>query len=249
MLSQLNAIYLRQRFFINGLSLFINPFFFIRRGLLRGIRKFAPQLSGRLLDFGCGSKPYRELFSVNEYIGVDMEQTGHAHLKEELLTIDVFYDGKTIPFPNNHFDSVFCSEVFEHIFNLDDMLVEINRVVKPGGMALFTVPFVWNEHEVPYDFGRYSSFGITHLMQKHGFELIELHKTTHFAEVLCQLWLLYLRDLLYTSNKYLNIGINLLFIAPFTIISLLLTAVLPKNHSLYHNNVVLARKMQLTINN
>ncbi len=242
MLSRFNAIYKRQRFHINVLSVFINPFFFVRRGLFRGIRQYAPQLGGRLLDFGCGSKPYRELFTVREYIGVDMEQTGHAHLKEEKGMIDVFYDGKTLPFENHHFDSVFSSEVFEHVFNLPDMLTEINRVLKPGAMALFTVPFVWNEHEVPYDFGRYSAFGITHLLQTHGFEVIELQRSTHFAEVLFQLWNLYLHDLIYTSNKYLNILINLAFIAPFTVLGLLLTTLLPKNRSLYHNNIILARR-------
>ena len=242
MLSRLNAIYLRQRFLVNGWSVLINPFFFVRRGLLRGIRRYASRLEGRLLDFGCGSKPYRELFAVREYVGVDMEQTGHAHLKHERLTIDVFYDGKTLPFTDGHFDSVFSSEVFEHVFNLEEMLIEINRVLRPGAMALFTVPFVWNEHEVPYDFGRYSAFGITHLLQRKGFEVLELHKTTHFAEVVCQLWTLYLRDQVYTSNKYLNIGLNVLFIAPFTLLGLLLTNILPKDRSLYHNSVVLARK-------
>jgi SAM-dependent methyltransferase len=246
MLSNFNALYKRQRFLVNPLSVLINPFFFNRRGLLRGIRKFAPKLEGTLLDFGCGSKPYRELFTVKEYIGVDMEQTGHAHLKEERRSIDVFYDGKTIPFGNEHFDCVFSSEVFEHVFNLDDMLDEINRVVKPGGLALFTVPFVWNEHEVPYDFGRYSAFGLHHLMQKHGFEVIELYKTTHFAEVLTQLWMLYLHSLLYTSNKYVNLLINAVFIAPFTLLGLVLTPLLPKNRSLYLNSVIFARKVHGT---
>jgi SAM-dependent methyltransferase len=245
MLSKLNAVYLRQRFHISALSIFINPFYFVRRGLYRGIRQYAHRLDGRLLDFGCGSKPYRDLFSVSEYIGVDMEQTGHAHLKEEKLVIDVFYDGKTLPFADGHFDSVFSSEVFEHVFNLNDMLPEINRVLKPGAMALFTVPFVWNEHEVPYDFGRYSAFGITHLLKTHGFEVLELQRSTHFFEVLCQLWNLYLHDLLYTSNKYLNILINILFIAPFTVLGLLLSKVLPKDRSLYHNNIILARKVNL----
>jgi ubiquinone/menaquinone biosynthesis C-methylase UbiE len=112
--------------FSPGLS---HPYYFIRRGILSGIRKFAPELNGKLLDFGCGSKPYRSLFNVTEYIGLDFPNPGHDHSKED---IDVLYDGKKIPFPDNYFDAVLCSEVFEHIFNLDGTVGEINRVLRPG---------------------------------------------------------------------------------------------------------------------
>src|SRR5258708_2808304 len=94
-----------------------NPFYFIRSALYKRIKQFAPQLQGRLLDFGCGSKPYQSLFiNATEYIGLDYESKGHSHATEH---IDVMYDGKTIPFPDGHFNSVFSSEVFEHIFNLE----------------------------------------------------------------------------------------------------------------------------------
>ncbi|SRR6266700_4851859 len=80
------------------LSIFINPFYFIRRSLYRNIRMYAPRLKGRLLDFGCGRKPWENLFpNVNEYIGIDIKQTGHDHTYSE---VDVYYDGKKIPFDN-----------------------------------------------------------------------------------------------------------------------------------------------------
>ena len=53
-----------------------------------------------------------------------------------------------------------CNQVLEHVFNPDDFVREIARVLKPGGALLLTVPFVWNEHEQPYDYARYSSFGL-----------------------------------------------------------------------------------------
>src|SRR6516225_8308589 len=95
------------------------PAYLTRNSLLKTISKLAPQLKGRLLDFGCGAKPYKTLFAVDEYIGLDFENPGHPHLNEQ---IDVFYDGKTIPFENACFDSIFSSEVFEHIFNIEDIL-------------------------------------------------------------------------------------------------------------------------------
>ena len=118
-----------------------NPFYFIRRDLLGKISQNAPELTGKLLDFGCGSKPYQSLFiNASEYIGLDYEGEGHSHKDEQ---VDVLYDGRHIPFPDNSFDSVFSSEVMEHLFNPDEMLPEINRVMKPGAKILITCPFVW----------------------------------------------------------------------------------------------------------
>lgn len=69
-MSLISDFYLKQRFFPNFLSLFINPFYFTRKGLLKSISCFKNILTGRLLDFGCGSKPYKSLFTqAIEYIG------------------------------------------------------------------------------------------------------------------------------------------------------------------------------------
>jgi SAM-dependent methyltransferase len=220
-------------------AIFLNPFYFIRRPLFLNIKKLAPQLTGRLLDFGCGRKPYENLFKVQEYIGVDMEGTGHEHKNSR---IDVYYDGKNIPFPNDSFDAVFCSEVFEHVFNLDDIIAEVNRVTKKNGRILITVPFSWNEHEVPYDFARYTSFGITHLLEKHGFEVTEFRKSGNFIRVNFQLWALYFYSIINTQNAAVNFVLRMLFILPINVIGNLLAPLFPVNKSMYFNNVVLAVK-------
>ena len=145
------------------LGLFINPFYFVRSSIYRSIKKNAHELSGKILDFGCGNKPYQHLFKYEKYIGIDIKQDGHNHKEEP---IDIYYDGKNIPFKNEHFNSCFSSQVFEHVFDLEYSLREIHRVLKPNGKCLFIVPFVWDEHEAPYDFARYSSFGLIHLLKK-----------------------------------------------------------------------------------
>ncbi|HTE29359.1 MAG TPA: class I SAM-dependent methyltransferase [Chryseolinea sp.] len=235
----MNKFFFRQSFHPGLPGLFLNPFYFIRKQLYDNIRNEAPSLSGRLLDFGCGSKPYEDLFKVDEYIGIDMENTGHGHANSK---IDVFYDGKTIPFPDNSFDCVFCSEVFEHIFNLEEVLVEIRRVMKPGAQILITVPFCWNEHEVPYDFGRYTSFGIKHLMEKQGFRVIRQNKSGNFARVNFQLLALYFYSLVNTKNKIVDYLLRMALIAPVNIIGSILLVIMPKNDSMYFNNIVLAKK-------
>lgn len=236
--------YLRKQSFQPDLAgLLLNPFFFVRRGLLIHIKRLATRQTGKLLDFGCGRKPYRNLFTnVTEYIGVDIEQqTGHDHTNSQ---IDVYYDGKIIPFDNNTFDSIFCSEVFEHIFNIDEILPELHRVLKKNGQMLITVPFCWNEHEIPYDYGRYTSFGIKHLLEKHGFSVIENSKSGYFPQVISQLTSLYLYETLkkIIKSRILHYLLAMLLIIPINILGSILSFLLPRNRSLYFNNVVLAKK-------
>lgn len=223
-------------------SIFINPFYLIRRELFRHLKEMAPRLKGRLLDFGCGRKPFENLFTVDEYIGVDIQQTGHDHTNSK---VDIFYDGKNLPFENETFDSLFCSEVLEHVFNPDEILPELNRVLKPGAQALFTVPFCWNEHEVPYDYARYSSFGISHLLARHGFRVVELRKSGSFVRVIFQLWALYFFELFRKFGRK-GYALSLFFIAPINLSGASIARIFPKNDSLYFNNIVLAEKMAPT---
>ena len=229
----------KQSFQPNFLSLFINPFFFIRRGLYKQLRKHSSHLHGEMLDFGCGRKPYKNLFTVNKYIGVDIETSGHSHKNSE---VDIFYNGKTLPFPNESFDSFLCSEVFEHLFNLDEIITELKRVLRPGGKGVITVPFAWPEHEVPYDYARYTSFGVKSLLEKNGLKIISLEKSGHFVECLVQQGTLYIYTLFQTKSAFLNTLCTLLFISPFNIIGFILAKVLPKNRDLFHNIIIVVEK-------
>jgi SAM-dependent methyltransferase len=235
----LKGFYLRQQFHPGWVGIFLNPFYLIRKDLRSKFLTLIPQLKGQLLDYGCGRKPYKELFSVDSYIGVDIVNPGHPHTNED---IDLFFDGKSIPAPDASYDAVFSSEVFEHVFTPDESLKDIYRVLKPGGLFLTSVPFVWNEHEVPYDYARYSSFGYPHLLKKQGFEILEVHKTGNFIRVIAQLWNLYLYNRIQSWPLPLRLLVSILFITPSTLAGICLSSVLPRDTSLFFNLVVLARK-------
>lgn len=239
MMRRLEQIYLKEMFIPSFLGVFINPNYFIKKGLYKGVVSNKKYLKGRLLDFGCGSKPYKEIIDVQEYIGLDLKESGHCHKNEQ---VDIYYDGKTIPFDDNHFASIFSSEVFEHVFNLDQVLSELHRVIKPGGHMLITIPFVWYEHEIPYDFARYTSFGIEHLLKRAGFEIIAVEKTTNYVETVIQMWNAYVSQFVLPSNKFFKILMTPLFIAPVTIFGILVSKIFPKNRDFYHNNIVVAKK-------
>ena len=238
MIDKLKQIFKKQQFLPTYLGLIINPFYIIRKGLYRGIKNNSEYINGKLLDFGCGHKPYESLFNVIEYVGLDIEKSGYPNQK----SANVFYDGKKIPFNDNTFDSVLASEVFEHIFNPDEVLLELNRVLKKGGNILITVPFVWFEHEIPYDFARYSSFGIEHLLRKNGFQIVKTEKTTNYLESVIQLFIAYIFNIVFPKNIYIQYLLHFLITSPLLIILLLFSKLFPSSDKLYCNLVIVAKK-------
>ena len=225
------------------IALFTNPAFFVRKNLYYGIKSFAPAMKGKVLDFGCGAKPYQQLFNrCTKYIGCDVEISGHDHSNE---VIDKYYDGKHLPFENEYFDSVFSSEVFEHVENLEEIMLELNRVVKKGGYMLVTVPFIWKEHEVPYDYRRFTSFGIKKFLTDYGFEIIECKKLTSSFEAISQLRISYIREIVndITKNRTVRIICQRIIITPMIIMSIILGTLFPQKDNLYIDNIVLCRKI------
>lgn len=239
MIEKLKKYYLRQQFSPGFFGLWLNPFYFARKELYREISSFSPNMHGRLLDVGCGSKPYQKLFSsVTHYDGLEIDTPANRLSKRA----DYFYDGNTFPFEDEAYDGVICNQVLEHVFNPDQFLKEIRRVLKPNGNLLLTVPFVWDEHEQPWDYARYSSFGLKSLLEKNGFTIIEQHKTNADARVLFQLLNAYLYKVLHTSNAKLNLLACMVFMAPFNLLGVLLSKILPSNRDLYLDQVILARR-------
>jgi len=218
------------------------PAYLTRNRLLKTIALVSPKLNGRLLDFGCGAKPYKSLFNVDEYVGLDFENPGHPHLNEQ---IDVFYDGKKLPFEDNSFDAVFSSEVFEHVFNLEDILTELNRVLKQDGMMLITCPFSICEHEVPNDFARYSSYSIKYLLEKNGFEVIEQYKTGNSLETISQLKLTYINQHIMPYVRkipFLRSAFRLIVFTSINLSAIVFGKIFPSGMDLYLNNIVLSKK-------
>lgn len=241
---KLLATYQREAFFPSILGLLINPFYFARKGLAKHVKDLAVNITGKTLDIGCGTKPYAHLYQSNEYVGLEIDTPQNRANKQA----DFYYDGNNFPFEDASFDSVVANEVFEHVFNPDNFLNEMFRVLKPEGMVLLTMPFVWDEHEQPYDFARYSSFGIKSLLERHGFEVVEQRKSMDDIRVIFQMLNTYIYKKTVTKNAFLNVLITLVFMAPFNIVGELLFMITPRNPDLYLDNIVLARKKMVLTN-
>lgn len=224
------------------LSIFVNPYYILRDSLYQNILAYSHFLQGDLLDVGCGSKPYKSLFGhVQSYVGVDISTSSHDQTRTE---IDFFYDGKILPFTAESFDSVVSFEVFEHVFELPDLLIEISRILKPGGLLLVSIPFAYEEHGCPSDFARYTSDGLSYILEKHGFDVLRLSKTTPYFLSVCQLFLAFFYQNLALRLKLLH-GLFFLFIFPFNVIAFGMQRILPKNYNYYCNCVMLAQKKPL----
>jgi len=164
----------------------------LRRDILDALTAQLPNFCGTLLDVGCGRMPYRSLLTsppsrVERYVGLDIEGSRHGQN-------DIEFDGKTIPLEKDSIDTAMATEVLEHCPEPALLLREIRRVLKPGGLFFFTVPFFWPLHEAPHDFFRYTPYAMRHLLEQAGFYEIDLRAHAGWDASLAQmlgLWLQY----------------------------------------------------------
>ncbi|HEV2038243.1 MAG TPA: class I SAM-dependent methyltransferase [Candidatus Eremiobacteraceae bacterium] len=146
------------------------PFYFpdwlVLRELSRDIKRaLATYASGRLLDVGCGEKPYAAFGSgVSEWVGFDDPSNPVA---------DAHGRGESMPFPDASFDTVLCTQVIEHVPEPRDVLGECSRVLRPGGTLIVTAPQYWEVHEAPHDYYRYTAIGLRYLLNRCGLAVIE----------------------------------------------------------------------------
>jgi SAM-dependent methyltransferase len=133
------------------------------------LRHCGKHVRGRTLDVGCGQKPYQNSFfsSAAEYIGVD-------YLTDRSRP-DVVGSATDLPFADQTFDTVVCTEVLEHVPDPLKALMEMNRVLKESGKLILSTPMYWPRHEVPYDFFRYPYDGLLSLASRSGLNIEEIY--------------------------------------------------------------------------
>lgn len=129
--------------------------------LLREIQKAVPSMRGRLLDVGCGEKPYKGILSphVNSYVGIDLPHTIHAQCE-----IDAFANAHHLPFKEDTFDTVLCLEALEHVERPLDVIREMYAVLRKGGTLVLSAPQNYCLHNDPADFYRFTKQGLAELV-------------------------------------------------------------------------------------
>ena len=174
-----NIVETRDKLFPGGIKLsdLFNGRLITRKPIYDFLIHNQAKLFGHLLDFGCGSMQYRQVFNnADKYIGLDVEEAEKNGFKPDNDV--VLYDGRNIPFSKEYFDSCVAIEVLEHVEDLDYSLHEINRVIKLGGFFIFSVPMAFPIHLEPWDYRRFTPNGIKKMMEDNGFEIQTIEAST-----------------------------------------------------------------------
>jgi SAM-dependent methyltransferase len=131
-------------------------------------RHFDKTKKYRILDYGCGVKPYEYVFEEfkKDYIGIDIGDNPHADFRIE--------PDEKLKFADAEFDVVLSSQVLEHVENVELYLSECNRVLKTGGMLILSTHGTWQFHSAPIDVQRWTSYGLKKLISKYGFDIVEV---------------------------------------------------------------------------
>jgi len=139
------------------------------------------EVSGRLLDVGAADRWVERLLpAAVEYVALDYPVTGKGLYGARP---QVFADAASLPFADRCFDAVTCLEVLEHVAEPELVLGEIGRVLKPGGRAWVSTPFLYPLHDAPFDFRRYTEFGLRLGAKKAGLVVKSLERDMHALRV------------------------------------------------------------------
>jgi SAM-dependent methyltransferase len=146
---------------------------------------------GTVLDIGCGNKPYKRLLlsppsRADNYIGLDLRDKAYS-------VPDLEWDGRRIPLGASSVDCALATEVFEHCPEPEIVMKEAVRVLRPGGMLFFTVPFFWPLHCVPHDEYRYTPFALERHLNRSGFDQIKMKALGGWDASLAQMLGLWVR--------------------------------------------------------
>jgi SAM-dependent methyltransferase len=135
------------------------------------LRSVAHLARGRTLDIGCGWMPMVPVFDgrIDRLVGLDRPRP-----EEPGRPVSVLGDARRLPFRSESFDTALCLQVLEHLPEPEESLREAHRVLRPGGHLLLTAPHIWNVHEAPDDYFRFTLYGLRHLFGKAGFEVVEV---------------------------------------------------------------------------
>lgn len=201
------------------------------------LSRLLPDYGGRVLDVGCGDKPYRTWFGkVSEYIGLDVLHGPNVDV--------VVADGDPWPLPDNNYDTVFSTQVIEHVGNLELTLAQMSRVLKEGGVIILSFPFLYNVHGAPYDHRRFTHYGAEKLLPD--YEIVHLETQGGIGSTLVILFLNWIDTAL--SSTRLTKLLKGLLLPIFIPLSLVLNLAglafdhLDRTKMFYSNVLLVARK-------
>ncbi len=187
------------------------------------VRRFAESLpeGSLVLDAGAGEGKYRKYFSHCNVIGID-NCVGDSSW--DYSSLDVVGDIHLLPFKSESFDAIISIVVFEHLKNPFKAMRELSRVLKKNGTMLVVFPFVWELHQEPFDFFRFSEYGFKELSNQAALTVVKLKKLGCFFRVFHYMTASLLKDAKKNFGSFL---ITILFL-PFILVFLFVSDIIDK---------------------
>lgn len=170
----------------------------------------------KVLDAGSGEGFYSSLFTHTGY-----ESTDFCGVDKTYGDITFICNLENIPIPAERYDAVLLTQVIEHLPNPSDVLDEIHRILKPTGKLWLTGPLFFPEHEAPYDFYRYTRYGLEHLLSRAGFQIVDLQPLEGYGATFSYQLKMAVKELPQNPTEYggkvrgILVSILLLFMKPW----------------------------------
>jgi SAM-dependent methyltransferase len=174
--------------------------FWNRQRIDKALKSAASEAHGILLDIGCGSKPYRNIFApfVEKHIGLEYSpESGYRK-----NAADFCGDAMILPLGDETVDTILCTEVLEHLPHPEKAIAEFARVLRPNGTIITTAPFFFPIHDA-WDFYRYTHDGIATMMKSNDLKIVKVEPLSGTAVTLALLFNLYWFDIGFMWTKWL----------------------------------------------
>lgn len=126
-----------------------------------------------LLDAGAGNFRFRDLLKEKDYI-YESQDFNQVFDQDSRGKHTYICDINNIPVETHRFDVIVCTQVLEHLPDPLRAIQELSRILKPGGELFLTTNLLFPIHGAPYDFFRFTNFGLEYLCRESGFSKIEI---------------------------------------------------------------------------
>jgi ubiquinone/menaquinone biosynthesis C-methylase UbiE len=167
--------------------------------IFKDVKKYLPTFNGNVLDIGCGQSPYKFLLNnkTTKYFGIDIVEADSFGYNNPDITS---FDGKNIPFKDEMFDAVICTEVLEHVQDFQYLIDEIYRTTTKNAQAIITIPWSARYHYIPYDYFRYTPSSLKTMFSR--FSKVEIRpRGTDFSVIGSKIIVIFFRGF-FPSKKW-----------------------------------------------
>ena len=156
---------------------------FFEAAIEDAVERFAGSLpsGARLLDAGAGEGNYKHYFNRQRYVGLDL---GVGDAQWNYSNLDLLGDLARLPFRDGAFDAALNVVTLEHVREPAQVMQELARTLAPGGKLLLIAPHEWEEHQQPYDYYRYTRYGLEYLLRTAGFTDMDIQPVGGFFRLL-----------------------------------------------------------------